>query len=289
MVRYKSRSNPRSVSHPIPLSAQSLFCHVTNLTPVIVLTLPTAILGIFTIIGIAERIYKLTKKSAQYRPLNGSRWSLDIFQWGYFLALLLISALISSTLARGDADNDDHGYQIRLLSLPTVVLMYMLSTLTLLSLVLNWAEVKLPFRFGSSPPGEVVRPAIYYIVEDVVAVDGNGGVEYREALGKRYEGSEMFRVMIWNLSMCWMLAFYVLGAVVAVLVMMLPVASVYAVGWAAPFPVVGAMVVATIFYVKSVLKVEKKEGDESHEGGHGRAAPRPIDDERSPLLNGARG
>ena len=165
----------------------------------------------------------------------------------------------------------------------------MLSTLTLLSLVLNWAEVKLPFRFGSSPPGEVVRPAIYYIVEDVVAVDGNGGVEYREALGKRYEGSEMFRVMIWNLSMCWMLAFYVLGAVVAVLVMMLPVASVYAVGWAAPFPVVGAMVVATIFYVKSVLKVEKKEGDESHEGGHGRAAPRPIDDERSPLLNGARG
>jgi hypothetical protein len=289
MVRYEASSASRSVSHPFPLSAQSHHCHVTQLTPITVLTLPTAILGIFTIIGIAERIYKLTKKSPQYRPLNGSRWSLDIFQWGYFLALLLISALISSTLARGDADNDDHGYQIRLLSLPTVILMYMLSTLTLLSLVLNWAEVKHPFRFGSSPPGEVVRPAIFYIVEDVVAVDGNGGVEYREAFGKRYEGSEMFRVMIWNLSMCWMLAFYVLGAVVAVLVMILPVASVYAVGWAAPFPVVGGMVVATIFYVRSVLRAEKKEGDESHEGGDGRATPRSIDDERSPLLNGARG
>jgi hypothetical protein len=71
--------------------------------------------------------------------------------------------------------------------------------------------------------------------------------------------------------------------------MRLPVASVYAVGWAAPFPVVGGMVVGTIFYVKSVLRVEKKEGDESHEDGDGRAASRTIDDERSPLLNGARG
>jgi hypothetical protein len=38
-----------------------------------------------------------------------------------------------------------------------------------------------------------------------------------------------------------------------------------------------------------VLRVEKKEGDESHEDGDGRAAPRTIDDERTPLLNGARG
>jgi hypothetical protein len=167
--------------------------------------------------------------------------------------------------------------------------MYMLSTLTFLSLLLNWAEVKLPFRFGSSPPGEVVRPAIFYIVEDVVAVDGNGGVEYRESFGERYAGSEMFRVMIWRLSLCWMLAFYVLGAVTAVLVMVLPVASVYAVGWAAPFPVVGGMVVATIFYVRSVLRIEKKEGGESHEDGDGRAASRSIDDERTPLLNGATG
>jgi hypothetical protein len=165
--------------------------------------------------------------------------------------------------------------------------MYMLSTLTLLSLILNWGEVKLPFRFGSSPPGEVVRPAIFYIVEDVVAVDGNGGVEYREAFNARYEGSEMFRKMVWNLSVCWMLAFYVLGAVVAVLVMLLPKKSVYAVGWAAPFPVVGAMVVGTIFYVRSVLRVEGKEEDENHENGDGSAAPRP--DERAPLLNGNRG
>lgn len=245
-----------------------------------VLTLPTAILGIFTIIGIAERIYKLTQKSPQYRPLNAGRFSLDIFQWGYFLALLLISALISTTLARGDSDNDGHEFQIRLLSIPTVVLMYMLSTLTLLSLIGNALNVKLPFRFGSSEPGTVIRPAIFYIVEDVVAVDGNGGVAYREAFNARYEISEVFRNMIWNLSIYWMLAFYVIGAVVAVLVLLLPVATVYAIGWAAPFPVAGLMVVATIFYVKGVLRKEGKDEERGEE--------RVIEDERAPLLNGGR-
>jgi hypothetical protein len=157
--------------------------------------------------------------------------------------------------------------------------MYMLSTLTLLSLIGNALEVKLPFRFGSSPRGETIRPAIFYIVEDVVAVDGNGEIEYREAFNARYESSEMFRNMLWNLSVCWMLAFYVLGAVVTVLVLLLPVASVYAVGWAAPFPVAGLMVVATIFYVKSVMSKEGKEEDEGEEGLGG--------DERAPLLNGS--
>jgi len=157
--------------------------------------------------------------------------------------------------------------------------MYMLSTLTLLSLIGNALEVKLPFRFGSSPHGETIRPAIFYIVEDVVAVDGNGEIEYREAFNARYESSEMFRNMLWNLSVCWMLAFYVLGAVVTVLVLLLPVASVYAIGWAAPFPVTGLMVVATIFYVKSVIRKEGKEEDEGEEGLGG--------DERAPLLNGA--
>jgi hypothetical protein len=132
-----------------------------------------------------------------------------------------------------------------------------------------------------------VRPAIFYIIEDVVAVDGNGGIEYREAFNARYEGSETFRKMLWNLSVCWMLAFYILGAAVAVLVVLLPKESVYAVGWAAPFPVAGVMVIGTIFYVRGVLKVEGKGEDEGHENGDGIAGSRPIEDERAPLLNGS--
>jgi hypothetical protein len=233
------------------------------------LTLPTGILGVFTIIAIVERVWKLIRFSPEYRPLSSPRYALDIFQWGYFLALAIISALITSTLARDDKDQDNHAFQIRLISLPAAVLMYIVATLTLISLVLNRLQVKLPFRFGSLDAGNVVRPAIFYIVEDVVAVDGEGGMEYRKAFVARYTGSSIFRKMIWDLSLIWMLAFYVLAIVFTVLVFELPVAAVYAVGWAAPFPCAGLLTLWTIYYVKSVLKRERMEG---------------VEDENTPLL-----
>jgi hypothetical protein len=163
--------------------------------------------------------------------------------------------------------------------------MFFLATLTLLSLVLNGVGWKLPFRFGSVDQGNVVRPAVYYIVEDVVAVDGNGGVEYREAFMARYNGSLVFRNMIWTLSVVWMLAFYIFAAVFTALVFVLPKAAVYAVGWAGPFPLGGLMAIWTIFYVKATLKRERKveeEIDRALINGHGE---RPSEDERTPLLH----
>lgn len=124
----------------------------------------------------------------------------------------------------------------------------------------------------------MLRPAIYYIVEDVVAVDGNGGLEYREAWTKRYEASPVFRKMILELSIAWMLAFYVLAGVFTALVFWLPKEAAYAVGWAGPFPLAGLLAVWTIFYVKYMLKEEAEEDD----GTRGY-------DERAPLLEGLEG
>jgi hypothetical protein len=183
--------------------------------------------------------------------------------------LITISLLISSALARQDEDSDDHALQIRLLSLPAAVLMFVVATLTLLSLVLNWVGWKVPFRFGSSEKGEVLKPAIFYIVEDVVAVDGEGGLDYRVAFNGRYESSPVFRGMIWDLSVVWMLYFYVFAGLFAVLVFTLPVAAVYAVGWAGPFPLAGLMAVWTTYYVKGQLRREREE---------------EVVDERTPLL-----
>ncbi|RDW82781.1 hypothetical protein BP6252_03893 [Coleophoma cylindrospora] len=253
-----------------------------------VLTIPTAVLGIFTAIAIVERIWKLIQPSPEFRPLKSPRYALDIFQWGYFAALIMISALISSTLARGDNDQDGHELQTRLISMPAPVLMYFLATLTLLSLILNGLKVKLPFQFGSLGAGNVVRPAIYYIVEDVVAVDGNGGMEYREAFTARYDNSLIFRKMIWILSVVWMLAFYIFATTITVLVFTLPKAAVYAVGWAAPFPLAGIMALCTIYYVKFTLRQERR-AEESDDNrvpldGQTRRALSSSEDERTPLL-----
>jgi len=167
--------------------------------------------------------------------------------------------------------------------------MYFLATLTLISLILNGLNVKLPFRFGSLEAGNVVRPAVYYIVEDIVAVDGNGGVEYREAFTERYESSRIFRRMIWMTSVVWMLAFFVFAGVFTVLVFWLPIAAVYAVGWAGPFPLAGLMAVVTIFYVRSMLREEENAdgGVENNEPADGqlRRGTRPREDESAPLLH----
>jgi hypothetical protein len=235
------------------------------------------VLGIFTVIAIFERVWKLIRFSPEFRPLNSPRYALDIFQWGYFLALILISILITSTLARDDKDHDNHEFQIRLISLPAAVLMYLVATLTFLSLALNRLKIGLPFRFGSLDAGNVVRPAIFYIVEDVVAVDGEGGMDYRKAFVARYDSSPHFRSMIWNLSVVWMLAFYIFAVLFTVLVFTLPVAAVYGVGWAGPFPLAGLMAIWTIFYVKARLRDEGN----AHEGHE-----RPLEDESTPLLNG---
>ncbi|KAL2060847.1 hypothetical protein VTL71DRAFT_8899 [Oculimacula yallundae] len=254
---------------------------------ILVLTLPTAILGIFTIIAILERIYKLVQPSPEYRPVNSPRYALDIFQWGYFGALILISSLISSTLLRDDRDHDGHEYQIRLLSLPASVLMYYLATLTALSLLLNSLSVKLPFRFGSSEPGNVVKPAIFYIVEDIVAVDGNGGLSFRTAFNARYESSVVFREMIWKLSLAWCLAFYVLAGAFTALVFWLEVDAVYAVGWVAPFPLAGALAVWTISFVRAELREERRleeAGEDGGRNGEENGAVRVDGDERAPLL-----
>lgn len=121
-----------------------------------------------------------------------------------------------------------------------------------------------------------------------MAVDGNGGIAYREAFTARYDGSPIFQKMIWTLSVAWMVAFYVFAGIFTALSFKLPKAAVYAVGWAGPFPLAGFMAVLTIFYVKSMLKVERDAEDraENHESinGQHRQALAPSEDERAPLL-----
>jgi len=179
--------------------------------------------------------------------------------------LILISLLISFALSHQGVEGDEHSFQIRLLSLPTSLLMYAVASLTLLSLTLNWSAWKLPFRFGSTEKGHVLKPAVFYIVEDVVAVDGAGKREYREAFNARYNASPVFRDMIWTLSVVWMLWFYVFAVLFTVLVFTLPVEAVYAVGWAGPFPLAGILAVWTTYYVKGQLRREKDDGGQVNE------------------------
>jgi len=159
-----------------------------------------------------------------------------------------------------------NGPHLSLIAMPVPSLLFLLATLLLLSLVLNTFGIKTPFRLGSSGKGDAeVRPAIFYVVEDVVAVDGNGGAEYRTAWNARYTDSKIFRSMIYNLSVVWMLVFYAAATGLTVLVWVLGEKGVDAqmvalgVAWAGPFVLGGLLAWGTIIYVQICLRRERKD------------------------------
>ena len=78
--------------------------------------------------------------------------------------------------------------------------------------VMRYFQVPAPIRISSLPRGSPLRPGIYSIIEDVCAVDGSGGTEFRQRLNLRYLSSHHFRLMLHRLTLFW--AFGSLGVAV---------------------------------------------------------------------------
>jgi hypothetical protein len=60
-----------------------------------------------------------------------------------------------------------------------------------------------PFRFSSMSRGDVARPVLYTIVEDVVAVDGGQGTRFRELFNQRYLASKPVRKLLREMDLLW--------------------------------------------------------------------------------------
>lgn len=69
--------------------------------------------------------------------------------------------------------------------------------------ILRYAGVRAPCRISSLPVGAPLRPGIYAYIEDICAVDGSGGTEFRQRLNLRYQASKSFREMLHRLTLFW--------------------------------------------------------------------------------------
>lgn len=69
--------------------------------------------------------------------------------------------------------------------------------------ILRYFGYKAPMRISSLPRGTTLRPGIYSIIEDICAVDGSGGTEFRQRLNLRYLSSHYFRQMLHRLTLFW--------------------------------------------------------------------------------------
>jgi hypothetical protein len=92
---------------------------------------------------------------------------------------------------------------IRLIAMviPTVCLFFGLQMLILETLCrLN---IRAPFRISSIAAGSPLRSGVFYLIEDIIAVDGDGGMAFRIRLNRRYDSSPEFRNMLHCVTLFW--------------------------------------------------------------------------------------
>lgn len=221
-----------------------------KLSPNTVFSIVTAALGGASILEYFVRFWRLWKKGSTCRVIDAHRWYLDWFHWNFSLAwiIVMIELIVGSV--------PEHPY-IRLLSMPLVTMLFVFGTQLLIIDALRYFEVPAPVRISSVPKNAQLRPGIYSLIEDVCAVDGSGGTEFREALTRRYMASHVFRVMLRRLGEFWAVGAEGCAILCTILIFTLDSGdAAFSIGWSVPFVWAGIWAWLTILYVQRELKKE---------------------------------
>jgi hypothetical protein len=126
---------------------------------------------------------------------------MDYFNWNFAFGFLYITAVIVVSTILKPA-------KPRIAALPLSLLLLQVCTQLLATTILVPMRMRYPFRFSSMPKGDVARPALYTIIEDVVAVDGGQGTRFCEIFNQRYLASAPTRRLLREMDLLW--AFQVL-------------------------------------------------------------------------------
>lgn len=175
------------------------------------LTVPTAILGVFTLATFVLRTWKLLKKNSTSRPVGASRWSCDYLTWNLLLGTIVATAVLAPATGE-DPPNT------RQASMPQAVVLYFASAQLLITAILCQLGWKTPITLSSTRRNQPARPGVFVLVEDVVAVDGGGGTPYRDVLVARYEASPYFRALLQQLNWFWGLGSLAVAIMTTILV-----------------------------------------------------------------------
>jgi len=214
-----------------------------------VFSISTALLGTVSIVEYFVRFHRLWKKQSVCRVIGAQRWYLDWFHWnlsfGWFFVMI---ELIAGTTP--------HDPPIRLLAMPAATMLFVIGCQLLLIDVLRIMKVPAPCRISSLPVGAPLRPGIYAYIEDICAVDGSGGTQFRQRLNLRYQASKHFREMLHRLTLFWAIGAIVCSAVTTAIIFTIDRDIAYVVGWVLPFLWAGIWTAITIPWVQYELKLE---------------------------------
>jgi hypothetical protein len=116
-----------------------------------------------------------------------------------------MSALCISTWARltNHSGTCPHDPPIRVLAMPAPTMLFAIGVELIIVDILRIMKVPAPCRISSLPQGAPLRPGIYAYIEDICAVDGSGGTQFRQRLNLRYQASKAFREMLHRMTLFW--------------------------------------------------------------------------------------
>jgi len=206
----------------------------------------SAALGVSSCFDAPFRLYRLTRFRQTYGPLGtGAWWYLDFVMWTYTFALLVfaIPLAISPPIALFD-----------FFLMSTTMLVGPVGIVFLYSLF----SPVLPCRCSSDPKGMRMKPAVFYTIEDVAAVDFKNGRAFREALHTRYHASPLFRTLLQKLTVYWVFASILYCGLTAAVTWGAPLQ--FSFGWVLGqfFLWAGAGAAGCVFLAKRGMRQEKE-------------------------------
>lgn len=128
----------------------------------------------------------------------------------------------------------------------------------LLSTIGYFMNVRAPITISSVKKGSHCRPGVYTIIEDIIAVDGSGNLQFRAALDKRYQASPEFRNMLAKLSLFWSIPGLAIAAGVTAAIWTVPIGVAFGIGWAVPFVWAAVWAVITVLWVPRMMRQERR-------------------------------
>ncbi|GJE91564.1 hypothetical protein PsYK624_077140 [Phanerochaete sordida] len=215
------------------------------------LAIITSLVGTTSGLKIAQRTYLLWFKvgSESRRPIGMHRWGVDAFHVliSIALAVYLVPLIIGSSLNPASP-------RAVAMALPCVMLTFSLPLL-LTGLLPN--RLRVPWRMSSFPAYRPLPPLTYTIVEDVIAVDGSGGLRFRHAWAHRYQASAALRALLRATALGWGASGTLVAAGLIVAAWLAPRDTAYGLGFGVPWIWALACTAATLAYTRRMLRRER--------------------------------
>ncbi|KAK4119494.1 hypothetical protein N657DRAFT_581645 [Parathielavia appendiculata] len=235
----------------LPISLYYGLVLATTLRQGIVFAIITSFFGIVTGIEFGLRSWKLIFKGDTYRPVGGTKFSADFTHWSlsFGYTVMTIILIIFSV---------PHDPLVRPLAIPVSVFFIQAGLQLTWAGCMNAAKRPAPFKISSVPKGGRVPPLVLTLVEDIVAVDGGAGREYRNTVMARYEASPRFRKMIAQQNWFWAIGALIDGIGTMVVVWTVPERVAYGVGWGSPLVFTIIWTTISVSWVRRSLRREKE-------------------------------